>query len=188
MSENDVLVTQQINDLIITISLRACLDQCIDDLICENNCLRLTEVKRNCEDSASFNKKTSNMKIIYSPPDHKEILNIMTNEEYSEWCRHLDYHWTEWNSVTKSDADDFETLLDHRRLYGWIKRSIVLFFNILRVCDSPTNVDGRQVDSKISWLGSDLILVYDSKSSYQLFPDTINNDPIWAHGISKDFG
>ena len=96
-----------------TISLRACLDQCIDDFKCEANCLRQTEDKKYCEDCASFN-----MKEMYFPPDHNEILNIMTNEEYNEGCRHLNYHWTEWNSVTKSDADDFETLLDHRRLYG----------------------------------------------------------------------
>ena len=101
-----------------TISQRACLDQCIDDFLCEDNCLRQTEDKKYCDDSASFNKKTSNIKIKYFPPDHNEILNIMTNEEYNEGCNHLNYHWTEWNSVTKSDADDFETLLDHRKLYG----------------------------------------------------------------------
>lgn len=97
-------MTQQINDLILTLSLRACLDQCIGSFICEKNCLH--EIEEN-----KFREE-------FYAPNHDDILNIMTNDDYNDQCLHFDYQWTEWNSVTKSDTDDFETLLDHRRLYG----------------------------------------------------------------------
>ena len=112
MSWNDVLVTRQINDLIMTISLRACLDQCIGDSKCEKNCIHRIEITNYCDDCAISEK--------YFAPNHNAILNIMTtyNDTYNDDCKHSNYEWTEWNSVSKSDKNDFETLIDHRRLYG----------------------------------------------------------------------
>ena len=105
---------QQINDLTRSESLTICLDKCIGDFICEKNCLRLIEVTKYYGDCDA-----SNLEQTYSAPNHQDILTLMTNDIDSNECKHSNYQWTEWNSATSSDQDDFETLLDHRRLYGF---------------------------------------------------------------------
>ena len=66
------------------------------------------------------------------------------------------------------------------------KNQIQILF--LSVCDSPSHIEARERDTKISWISSKSILVHDSASTTANFPNTINSNPRWAHGISKDFG
>ena len=117
---------QKINDLTKSENLKICLDQCIGDLICETNCLSHIEVAKYYEDCDK-----SNLEQIYSAPNHQDILTLMTNDIDSNECKHSNYQWTEWNSATSSDHDDFETLLDHRRLYGFNYFRFLLFYNFL---------------------------------------------------------
>ena len=56
------------------------------------------------------------------------------------------------------------------------------------VCDSPTHIEAREVETHLSWIDSYSFLVHDSNSSSALFLDELNPNPVWASGISKDFG
>ena len=54
----------------------------------------------------------------YPPPNEFEIRKIMSDESIDFGCNISNYQWTEWNNVKSLDENDFETLLDHRRLFG----------------------------------------------------------------------
>ena len=51
----------------------------------------------------------------------------------------------------------------------------------LRVCPSPSHIEARTVNDKISWLGTDAVLIYDTTPK----PAAERN---WAYGISREFG
>ena len=56
------------------------------------------------------------------------------------------------------------------------------------VCESPTHIEAREVDTQSSWIDSKSFLVHDSNSTAALFSDDLNPFPNWAYGISKDSG
>ena len=49
------------------------------------------------------------------------------------------------------------------------------------MCSRPTHIDARTVDEKLSWLGTDAVLIYDTTPK----PAAERN---WAYGISRNFG
>ena len=56
------------------------------------------------------------------------------------------------------------------------------------VCESPTHIEAREVETQLSWIDSKSFLVHDSNSTTALFADVLNPYPSWAYGISKDSG
>ena len=52
------------------------------------------------------------------------------------------------------------------------------------MCNQPTHIEAREYDTKFDWTRSKTVLIHDSNSK----PNTLNSNPKWAFGISKDFG
>ena len=56
------------------------------------------------------------------------------------------------------------------------------FFKLIdSVCQNPTHMDAREVRTKISWIGSDSLLVYAHDHS-------VKSNSKWSYGLSKSFG
>ena len=92
--------------------------------------------------------------------------------------------WTGWNSASDANTgSDFEILADHVVLFGlvyfWVFQSTKS--SKYRVCSSPSHIEARTVNEKLSWLGTDAVLIYDTTPK----PAVERN---WAYGISRDFG
>ena len=158
-----------------------------------------------CRNDFQSNKKTTTCTCeienditiddIFISPGEEEVIEIMTRVETNTSCQSPDYSWTSWYSATNDNTNDYETLLDHRNLNKYVSFWFffkyiypISFITNLSVCDFPAHIEAREVETKISWYGSDAILVHDSKSNSATFPNSINKNPVWTHGISKDFG
>ena len=108
----------------------------------------------------------------------------MTLETDDHKCESEAYEWTSWQSELTPPADntyDMELLKHHQQFFGQVFLSELNLFELKRVCDNPTHMDAREVSTKISWVGSDSLLVY-------AHSDSIESNPTWSHGLSKSFG
>ena len=97
-----------------TINLRSCLDQCNSNLICEQKCLSRSVTKSFCETCSNSRQHE------FLPPNKNQIKEIMSDHVNGN-CDISNYQWTEWNNVKLFDGNDFETLVDHKRLFEYMK-------------------------------------------------------------------
>ena len=59
---------------------------------------------------------------------------------------------------------------------------------LLSVCESPTHIDAREKMFNTSWIESNVILIHDASPITKQHPNSINLNPNWAYGVSKNFG
>ena len=100
--------------------------------------------------------------------------------------------WTDWNSASDAEnGNDFEILEDHVKFFGWVLSYLVFKKthrqsgthenSDFRVCSDPTHIEARNVSDKISWFGTQTVLIYDTTPK----PAPERN---WAYGISRNSG
>ena len=102
-------------------------------------------------------------------PNETEMSQIKTNYTNALKCPEPN-HWTLWNSYTDlsendSDGNDYETLDLHRSKfdkYVSLKFSYFFLIEYFSICENPTEIDVREVQSKDDWVFSDSVLVHQS--------------------------
>ena len=122
------------------------------------------------------------LELFHSRRNWVVIRNLKTVSDNST-CQDL-MQWTSWNSASDANTgSDFEILADHIMLFGWVEFLVVRPIENwkYRVCSSPSHIEARTVIEKLSWLGTDAALIYDTTPK----PAAERN---WAYGISRDFG
>ena len=100
-------------------------------------------------------------------PNDDEISEIKRNFEIPSKCPKSKY-WTEWGSFTNlsdtdHDGNDYETLDRHRS-------------KNFSICEHPTEIDARMVETEYDWAYSDSVLIHHSQN---------NTDKLWNIGISR---
>ena len=53
-------------------------------------------------------------------------------------------------------------------------------YNCLSVCDFPSHIEAREIDSKIDWIRSKFKLIHDIS--------TDDENSKWSFGLSKNYG
>ena len=81
-------------------------------------------------------------------------------------CKSHELLWTEWQSVDNKDGNDFELFSEHQQYH--------------RVCDFPSHIEAREIDSKIDWIRSKFKLIHDISTN--------NENSKWSFGLSKNYG